>query len=282
MPAPFTRPDWRELKIYPPVDHFPDMDPKDFEALKTRIELKGLITPIALYQDNILDGKNRRNACKHRVRTGIRLDVSGPADEAESPYRAFGRFAQLATKGAGIAHVRRSLVAEFARGLAIWSIVGGEDDDGALFNAKFLQRVENAADVVIAFHQLVAVVADPRLALELLRRQVRHVPHRERQVEEEGLPGALLPPHLGVYRPAAPNWLSPISTPQTRTDNDEKVRETQSFYLMGIVHGHYNRKQNALDATQNDIEELNTGIAIVIPIAKVLDFIDATRARSGS
>ena len=35
--------------------------------------------------------------------------------------------------------------------------------------AEFLQGVDNLADVVVAFHQLVAVLADPRLALELLR-----------------------------------------------------------------------------------------------------------------
>src|SRR6476469_7648811 len=33
-----------------------------------------------------------------------RLDLAGPADEAERPYRALGCFAQLAAKRAGIAH----------------------------------------------------------------------------------------------------------------------------------------------------------------------------------
>ena len=94
---------------------------------------------------------------------------------------------QFATERAGIAHIRRSLIAEFARGLAIWSVVGGKDDDACCLDAEFLERVENPADVIVALHQLVAVVADPRLALELLRGQVRDVSHREWQVEKEGL-----------------------------------------------------------------------------------------------
>ena len=97
--------------------------------------------------------------------------------------------------GTGIAHVRRSLVAEFACGLTLWSVVGGKDDDGVVVDAKFFQRVEDAADVVVALHQLIAVVADPRLTLELFRRKVRKVPHRERQIQEERLPGCFLTPH---------------------------------------------------------------------------------------
>src|SRR6476661_5450970 len=50
-------------------------------------------------------------------------------------------------------------------------------------------------DVIIAFHELVAILTDPRLARELLRRQVRKMPHRERQVEEEGFPSRCLPLH---------------------------------------------------------------------------------------
>ena len=60
---------------------------------------------------------------------------------------------------------------------------------------EFLQRVEDLADVVVAFHQLVAVLADARFARELLRREIRKMPHRERQVEEEGLAGRFLPLH---------------------------------------------------------------------------------------
>lgn len=70
-----------------------------------------------------------------------------------------------------------------------------------------------------------------------------------------------------AYRPFAPNWLSPI--------------EPQSFYLIGIVHGHYNQEAGVSDANRKDIEELNTGIAIVVPISQVLAFIDANWAQTG-
>jgi hypothetical protein len=83
-----------------------------------------------------------------------------------------------------------------------------------------------------------------------------------------------------AYRPFASHSLSPIATPERGTHDDAKVE--QSFYLMGIVHGHYVKEENALDALRNDIEKLNTGIAIVVPIAKVLEFVDATRAQPGS
>jgi hypothetical protein len=39
-----------------------------------------------------------------------------------------------------------------------------------------------------------------------------------------------------------------------RMDDDAKVCATQSFYLMGIVHGHYNQKENAPDANRKNIE----------------------------
>jgi hypothetical protein len=53
--------------------------------------------------------------------------------------------------------------------------------------------------------------------------------------------------HVGILRPSFPDMLSPVSE--------------QSFYLIGMVHGHYTAKENK-------------GIAIVVPISSVLDFID--------
>ena len=67
--------------------------------------------------------------------------------------------------------------------------------------------------------------------------------------------------HKGVYRPSFPDVLSPF-TPI----------EEQSFYLMGIVKGHY-------DQDRDDIEKVNTGIAYVTPIGKILDFIDAEQSK---
>jgi hypothetical protein len=88
--------------------------------------------------------------------------------------------------------------------------------------------------------------------------------------------------HLGVFRPFAPAWLSPIPAPQPWAEDDAKARGMISFYLMGIIHGHYNQKaiaENEPDAIRNDIEELNTGIAIVVPVGKILSFIDDDRSK---
>ena len=91
--------------------------------------------------------------------------------------------------------------------------------------------------------------------------------------------------HAGVLRPFAPNWLSsisPIATPQPWTDDDVKTHPIQSFYLMGIIQGHCNQKpmpEYVPEAALNDIEELNTGIAIVTPIGKILDLVDSDRTK---
>jgi len=63
---------------------------------------------------------------------------------------------------------------------------------------------------------------------------------------------------IGILCPAAPEMLSALAD--------------QSFYLMGIVKGHYN--QNRMD-----IEKVNTGIAFVTPIGKILNFIDAEQSK---
>ena len=66
-----------------------------------------------------------------------------------------------------------------ADSLALRPVVRGEDDERVVVDAEFLQRVEDLADVVIAFHQLVAVLADARFARELLRRaDSEHAPSR--------------------------------------------------------------------------------------------------------
>ena len=57
---------------------------------------------------------------------------------------------------------------------------------------ELLERVEHLPDVIVALHHLVAVLPDARLAGELLGREIRRVPHRERQVEEERLARGLL------------------------------------------------------------------------------------------
>ena len=115
---------------------------------------------------------------KQKVR--IEPSVASPSSPAE---------------GTGVAHVRCSLVAHLACSLALRPVVRGEDDKSVVVDAELLQCVEDLADVVIALHQLVAVLTDARLGLELLGREIRKMPHRERQIEEEGPAGRLLPLH---------------------------------------------------------------------------------------
>lgn len=73
--------------------------------------------------------------------------------------------------------------------------------------------------------------------------------------------------HISGLRPFAPHMYVPIPTPKPWTDDDVKAVETQPFYLMGIVHGHF--------TTQKE----NTGIVIVVPVEKILNFIDAERLK---
>jgi hypothetical protein len=68
----------------------------------------------------------------------------------------------------GVAHIRRSLIAHLPGGFVLRSIIRGEDDKRVVVNAELLQRVEDLADVVIAFHQLVTVLTNLRPARELL------------------------------------------------------------------------------------------------------------------
>lgn len=100
--------------------------------------------------------------------------------------------------------------------------------------------------------------------------------------------------HKGVFRPSVPYIFSPLQ-------ND------QSFYWIGIIHGHYPQKSKdisealeiikeatehgcwtkenvadsslatALQLTAESIEDINTGIAIVVPVAKVLESFDELR-----
>jgi len=99
--------------------------------------------------------------------------VAGPADEGEGADRALGGFAQLAPEGTGIAHVRRRLVAPFAGGLALRSVVRGEREDRVIVELEFFESVKDLADVVVAFHQLVAVLTDLGLARALATRGPR-------------------------------------------------------------------------------------------------------------
>ena len=104
------------------------------------------------------------------------LTCPGQRTMHEGPNGPLGGFAQLAPEGTRVAHVGRALVSHLAGCHALRPVVGGEDDEGIVIDAEPLQRVEDLADVVVAFHQFVAVLADARFARELLRREIGEMP----------------------------------------------------------------------------------------------------------
>ena len=52
------------MKFHPIADIFPLLEGPDFEALVADIKANGLLQPIELYEEKILDGRNRWKACK--------------------------------------------------------------------------------------------------------------------------------------------------------------------------------------------------------------------------
>lgn len=61
-PHPTT---WREIDHHPIANIWPLMEGKEFEALKEDIKrTEKLLHPIVLFENKILDGRNRYNACK--------------------------------------------------------------------------------------------------------------------------------------------------------------------------------------------------------------------------
>ena len=59
-------------------------------------------------------------------------------------------------------------------------------------------------------------------------------------------------------------------------ENEDKIFSGRVFYLLGVVHGHWDRKENEINDDTQDIDggKINTGIAIVIPATKLLEIID--------
>jgi hypothetical protein len=58
-------PSWREIEFHPIANVWPLMKGKEFEALKEDIGRTGkLLHPIVLFENKILDGRNRYNACR--------------------------------------------------------------------------------------------------------------------------------------------------------------------------------------------------------------------------
>src|SRR4029450_9734546 len=104
------------------------------------------------------------------------------------PDRAFGHFTELTAERTRAPDIRCSLIAKFAGEVCPRPIVRGEHEQRVVVDAELLQRIEDLADVVVPFHDLVAVLADAGLALELAGWKVRRMPHRERQIKEERFP----------------------------------------------------------------------------------------------
>ena len=53
-----------DLKIHPTADLFPLLDAEGFEGLVEDIRANGLREPIKLWKDQVIDGRNRLNACE--------------------------------------------------------------------------------------------------------------------------------------------------------------------------------------------------------------------------
>jgi len=55
----------RQFEIHPAAELFPMMDEEEFNTLVQSIEKIGLLHPVLLFEDKILDGRNRVRACHH-------------------------------------------------------------------------------------------------------------------------------------------------------------------------------------------------------------------------
>ena len=70
-------------------------------------------------------------------------------------------------------------------------------------------------------------------------------------------------------------------------DGALKHYDKPPLFLMGLIHGHFPLKQDAATIVETDVEpdqmqardEINTGIAIVVPIAQILEVLNQPRIK---
>ena len=97
-----------------------------------------------------------------------RLDFARPAYNRRRSYRALGHLAKFAAKGTGVAHVGRSLVSHLTCRLALRSIIRCKNNKRIVVETKLFHCVDDLPNVMIAFHKLVTVLPNLRLARKLL------------------------------------------------------------------------------------------------------------------
>jgi len=174
-----------EREAHPAAGLFPMMEDEDLNALANDIKANGLIEPILLYEDKILDGRNRLKACE---RAGVAPQFADAALNGSSPvafvisknlHRRHMTKSQLSTVAADMIPL---LAAEAEERKRLGQVNGGlalhgmqlQSDFGLKLNQNARSSNSQAAKLVGIAHtivgQAVAVKAKDPEAFERIRR----------------------------------------------------------------------------------------------------------------
>ena len=135
------------------------------EVVAVEMDLEGLVADLHALEQLLLHvghaggGQQRGQHVFVRedvVEDGAGLDDAGPADGARHAVAAFPVAVLLAAEG------RRAAVGP---GELLRAVVGGIHDDGVVFEAEFLELVEQLADVRVVLDHAVGIDAEAGLAL---------------------------------------------------------------------------------------------------------------------